>query len=130
MSNKNESIIQTLNKFAWIISLVLGIVWIIEGIVAITAVGLLCTGLTGIYQTTCQASFAAATGTAVWWFIAAVLAIIGGIIAKMKCVGEIAAGNFSTVSMTLLIAAIIGCIGDGAGIVLLVQFILIKVGEK
>ncbi len=127
MVNKFENVILTLNKFAWIVALVLGIVWLIEAIVAAAAIGTICGLAGGLGYALCAAAY---TGPAVWWFIACGLAIVSGILGKMKVVGPINDKKFDEIWKMLLIVGIIGCIANGAGALFIVQAILIKVGGK
>jgi hypothetical protein len=129
MANKYEATILKLNKFAWIVALVVGILWLIAGIVASSIAGAACAYLgSGYYYNICMAEVS--SGVA-WWYVAAVLAIVAGILAKLKVVKEIDAKNFDGIAIMLLVCAIIGLIADGlAGLMFLAQFIMIKIGGK
>ncbi|OLS12924.1 MAG: hypothetical protein RBG13Loki_3456 [Promethearchaeota archaeon CR_4] len=112
MVNKYENTILTLNKWAWIVSLIIGAISLIYGIYWAAV-------LAGPY-------YVGAYG--VWYIIGGIIGIAAGVIGKMKVVSPIDAKNFEATSMMLLIVAIIGLVGNGAGFMFLIQFILIKVG--
>ncbi len=109
MVNKYESTILTLNKYNWIVAIGLGVVLLIVGIVE-------------------AASWFGATGG--YEIFSGILGIVSGVLGKMKVVEPINQKKFEEIWMTLLIVAIIGVIGEGTGILFLVQAILIKVGGK
>jgi len=128
MANQYENWILTINKWAWIVSLALGVIWLIAGIVAasLLATAQLNCGVNPL----CLALYGTSPAIVAWWFIVAILAMVAGIMGFMKVVKPINEKNFDTVSKMLLIVAIIGVIADGAGFLFLIQFILIKFGEK
>jgi hypothetical protein len=130
MANKFENIILTLNKFNWIVALVIGVLVMIYGIVIAGSAGL-CAGLSGAELSYCLAIYGStAGGFGAWYIIAGILGIVSGVLGKMKVVGPINDKKFDEIWMMLLIVGIIGCICDGAGGLFIAQAILIKLGGK
>ncbi len=126
MEYKNERNILSLNNWAWIGAVLVGTVAATGGSYLVTSLGISCVGTTDCARIACELLLR----EAIFVTILGITGITAGIIGKKKIVAAIDAKNFDAISETLLLVALIGCIGCGAGIGFLLQYIYIKQGAS
>ncbi len=121
-----DQIIANINKYAWMALLVGGIISLIAGIYFASVWGAICAiyvGNQGLYNT-CMATLIGENG--VYLIIGGICGIVSGLFAKMKAVPAVNKPDYKAAEKPLLIAGIIGCVFYGAGVALLIEFVLIK----
>ncbi len=128
MENQYERTILTLNKFSWIVALVIGVLLVITGTLLAVLSGS-CIGLSGLALAVCEDYHMVVRTTGAGYIIMGVFGIGSGL-AGTELVAPIKSKRFDEIWRNLIILGIFGCISDGAGILFLVQAILIKAGEK
>ncbi len=87
--------------------------------------GALCAGLSGPNYQACMAAYVG-TESGAYPIVGGIFGIVSGLIAKMKAVPAVNKPDYKAAEKPLLIAGIIGCVFYGAGVALLVEFVLIK----
>jgi hypothetical protein len=118
----NEDIVLKLNKFAWLVCLLIGIGIAADGAYNLAWTAYLYSGLGSFYAGVISAGYA----TGVVLIVLGILGVIAGLMAKAKVVPLIDNKDFTGATQPLMVWMILGLIGAGSGVLLLVQFILIK----
>ena len=113
-----KEMVQSINHYAWWVTILAGIPWIISGIVTLIWAGLLAATFQGYYFVDFPQE--------VFFIIQGILGLIAGVMGHVQCVPKIAANQYSAAKRSLLIWGIVGAIALG-GVLFLVQFLLIKI---
>ena len=124
----NEDVVLKLNKFAWLVCMLVGIAWAADGAytIAIASWGSSLFGGLGVYGYGLGYYGGSSIATGVVLIVLGVLGVIAGLMAKSKVAPLIDSKDFTGATQPLMVWMILGLIGGGSGFLLLIQFILIK----